>query len=201
METLKKIVIQHKWLCISSFIGVFLAFGVASDDADLNFFQAFVSVEVVILIVYFVVLNSKKKKAQRLQSAKEAQELQERQRKEREAYWASLTPEQQMVELKRQEMAEAAAMHQESMKVQQAQLEMQTAQYNAMMKCPKCGSTSISGQKKGYGVVKGAAAAAAGFATAGVGTAILGLGAGNMGRNKVYCTCMSCGYRWKAGKK
>ena len=62
METLKKLVIQHKWLCISSFIGVFLAFGVASDDADLNFFQAFVSVEVVILIVYFVVLNSKKKR-------------------------------------------------------------------------------------------------------------------------------------------
>ena len=45
METLKKLVIQHKWLCISSFIGVFLAFGVASDDADLNFFQAFVSVD------------------------------------------------------------------------------------------------------------------------------------------------------------
>lgn len=77
---------------------------------------------------------------------------------------------------------------------------MQQAQYNSMIKCPKCGSTSITGQKKGYGIVKGGLGAALGAATGGVG-AIVGLGAGNIGRNKIQCTCMNCGYKFKAEKK
>ena len=64
-----------------------------------------------------------------------------------------------------------------------------------------CGSTSITGQKKGYGVVKGGLGAVAlGAVTGGVG-AVVGLGAGNIGRKKIQCTCMNCGYRFKAGKK
>ena len=66
-----------------------------------------------------------------------------------------------------------------------------------MAKCPKCGSTSLSGNKKGYGVVKGALGSVAlGAMTGGVG-AIIGLGAGNIGRKKVYVTCMKCGKRFK----
>lgn len=90
---------------------------------------------------------------------------------------------------------------QEQLALQQQQLQMQQLQYNSMLKCPKCGSTSITGQKKGYGVVKGSLGAVALFAvTGGVGAAV-GLGAGNIGRKKIQCTCMNCGYRFKAGKK
>ncbi len=90
---------------------------------------------------------------------------------------------------------------QEQIYLQQQQLQMQKIQYDSMVKCPKCGSTSITGQKKGYGVVKGGLGAAAlGAMTGGVG-AIVGLGAGNIGRKKIQCTCMNCGYKFKAGKK
>lgn len=90
---------------------------------------------------------------------------------------------------------------QEQLAFQQQQLQMQQLQYNSMLKCPKCGSTSITGQKKGYGIVKGGLGAVAlGAVTGGVG-AVVGLGAGNIGRKKIQCTCMNCGYRFKAGKK
>lgn len=85
--------------------------------------------------------------------------------------------------------------------LQQQQLQMQQAQYNSMIKCPKCGSTSITGQKKGYGVVKGGLGAATLGVATGVVGAIVGLGAGNIGRKKIQCTCMNCGYKFKAGKK
>ncbi|MBD5524384.1 MAG: zinc ribbon domain-containing protein [Lachnospiraceae bacterium] len=90
---------------------------------------------------------------------------------------------------------------QQQLALQQQQLQMQQIQYNSMLKCPKCGSTSVIGQKKGYGVVKGGLGAAAlGAATGGIGV-IVGLGAGNIGRKKIRCTCMNCGYSFKAGKK
>ena len=59
--------------------------------------------------------------------------------------------------------------------------------------CPYCGSTSLTANKKGYGVVKGAV----GLTTVGV----LGLGAGNIGRQKVLVTCLNCGKQFKPGKK
>ena len=78
---------------------------------------------------------------------------------------------------------------------------LQQAQMNAMLKCPKYGSTSITGQKKGDGVVKGGLGAAAlGAATGPVGM-VVGLGAGNIGRQKIKCICMNCGYKFKPGKK
>lgn len=59
--------------------------------------------------------------------------------------------------------------------------------------CPKCLSTSISGDKKGFGIGKAVIGAAA-FGG-------IGLTAGNIGSKKAICTCLKCGYQWKAGKK
>lgn len=58
--------------------------------------------------------------------------------------------------------------------------------------CPKCGSTQISANKKGFGVGK----AVVGAAVAGP----IGLTVGNIGSNKVIVTCLKCGHRWQAGK-
>jgi len=59
-------------------------------------------------------------------------------------------------------------------------------------KCPKCGSTSISADKKGFSAGK----AAAGAILAGP----IGLAAGGLGANKVQITCLNCGHQWTAGK-
>lgn len=92
-------------------------------------------------------------------------------------------------------------MQQEQLTLQQQQLQLQQTQYNSMVKCPKCGSTSITGHKKGYGIVKGGLGALAGLATGGLAIAAIGAGAGNIGSKKIQCTCMNCGYKFKAGKK
>lgn len=109
----------------------------------------------------------------------------------------SVALRQQQIQLKMQ-LASLAAQQRE-IAIQQQQLDMQNKQFDAMVKCPKCGSTSISSNKKGYGVVKGAAGAALGTLVA-TPLVIAGLGAGNIGRQKVLCTCMKCGHRFKAGK-
>lgn len=59
--------------------------------------------------------------------------------------------------------------------------------------CPKCFSTSLSADKKGFGVGK----AVAGAAVAGP----IGLAAGNIGSHKVRVTCLKCGYQFWAGNK
>lgn len=61
-----------------------------------------------------------------------------------------------------------------------------------VVKCPKCGSTSLSADKKGFGFGK----AAAGLLVAGP----VGLLAGGIGAGNVMVTCLSCGNRFKAGK-
>ncbi|MFD1402869.1 double zinc ribbon domain-containing protein [Robinsoniella peoriensis] len=58
-----------------------------------------------------------------------------------------------------------------------------------LARCPKCGSTSLSGNKKGFGIGK----AIAGAYLAGP----LGLMAGNIGAKKIWVTCMKCGKRFK----
>lgn len=61
-------------------------------------------------------------------------------------------------------------------------------------RCPKCGSTSLTANKKGYGIGKGV-----------IGAAVLsnpiGLIAGNINSGKVKITCLNCGYQFKPGKK
>lgn len=60
---------------------------------------------------------------------------------------------------------------------------------NAIACCPKCGSTSITANKKGFGIGKAV-----------VGSAIvgpIGLVAGNKGAKKVRITCLNCGHQWK----
>ena len=56
-------------------------------------------------------------------------------------------------------------------------------------RCPKCGSTSLTGNKKGYGIGKGVVGAVA--------LGPLGLIAGNIGKNKIKVTCLNCGHQWK----
>ena len=60
--------------------------------------------------------------------------------------------------------------------------------------CPKCGSTFLSANKKGFGVGKAVIGAAA------IGNPV-GLVAGGLGANKVVVTCLSCGHKFKPGSK
>lgn len=55
--------------------------------------------------------------------------------------------------------------------------------------CPRCGSTSLSADKKGFGFGK----AAVGSVLAGP----VGLLAGGIGAKKIEITCLNCGYRFK----
>lgn len=59
--------------------------------------------------------------------------------------------------------------------------------------CPKCGSTSLTSHKKGFGIGK----AVIGFGLTGG----VGLAAGNIGAKKVRVTCLKCGKQFWAGKK
>lgn len=72
---------------------------------------------------------------------------------------------------------------------QQRQLEEQRKQFESQAKCPRCGSTSLSGGKQGFGVGKAVAGA---VLLGGV-----GLLAGGIGANKTVVTCMNCGYKFK----
>lgn len=56
-------------------------------------------------------------------------------------------------------------------------------------RCPRCGSVSISGQKKGYDVGAGCCG------TILVGP--IGLILGLCGSNKMYAHCLKCGYKWR----
>lgn len=58
--------------------------------------------------------------------------------------------------------------------------------------CPKCKSTSITANKKGFSLVKGAL----GVATVG----LYGVIAAGHGKNEVVVTCLKCGHQWKTGK-
>lgn len=93
--------------------------------------------------------------------------------------------EQKNLELQQTQMKMQAM----SLKAQQEQLQLQQQQYNSMAKCPRCGSTSLSGNKKGFGIGKAV-----------VGAALIGpfgLVAGNIGAKKVQVTCLNCGKKFK----
>lgn len=59
--------------------------------------------------------------------------------------------------------------------------------------CPKCLSTRITANKKGFNFVRGALGSAIGLD--------VGMIAGGIGAKKVVCTCLKCGYQWNAGKR
>lgn len=63
---------------------------------------------------------------------------------------------------------------------------------NNVARCPKCGSTSLTANKKGFSATKGVIGLAV--------SPLAGAIAGSAGRNKVMCTCLKCGHQWKAGK-
>lgn len=103
----------------------------------------------------------------------------------------------------KKELSQATTIEEKELVMQKATLleqqkanKLQQKQFKAMAKCPKCGSTSLSSQKKGYGVVKGGLGGLAGGMLGPVG-AVVGLGAGNIGRKKVWVTCLNCGHRFK----
>ena len=66
------------------------------------------------------------------------------------------------------------------------------SQDDNIARCPKCGSTSLSGDKKGFGIGKAVVGAAL--------TGGIGLAAGNIGAKKVRVTCLKCGHQFWAGK-
>ena len=59
------------------------------------------------------------------------------------------------------------------------------------IKCPKCGSTQITANKRGFGVGDALFGAAL--------TGGIGLFAGFLGSKKVIVTCLKCGNQWQAG--
>ena len=61
------------------------------------------------------------------------------------------------------------------------------------VKCPKCGSTQISADKKGFSGTKAVAGAAL--------TGGIGLLAGTIGSNKVKITCLRCGHVFNPGDR
>lgn len=66
-----------------------------------------------------------------------------------------------------------------------------TVQGEEPARCPRCGSTQLAANKKGFGLGK---AVAGGVLTGGI-----GLLAGFIGSGKVLVTCIKCGKQWKAG--
>ena len=63
---------------------------------------------------------------------------------------------------------------------------------NDQIKCPKCGSSQLTANKKGFGLGKAAAG--------GLLLGPIGLLGGMIGSGKVKITCLKCGHEWKAGK-
>ena len=89
---------------------------------------------------------------------------------------------------------EAAKEKREEKKADQQELKDRIKQMDkdGIVYCPKCYSTNITSNKKGFGVGKAAVGA---IATGGI-----GLLAGGIGKNKIDITCLKCGHKWKAGK-
>jgi hypothetical protein len=69
----------------------------------------------------------------------------------------------------------------------------QKAEENGLACCPKCGSSSLSAHKKGFGIGKAV-----------IGASIfgdIGLIAGNIGAKKLRVTCLNCGHQFLPGQK
>lgn len=94
-----------------------------------------------------------------------------------------------MDKLKEQVQADANKQKEKVNAIQQRKKEMDE---QGIVYCPKCLSTSISSQKKGFGVGK---ALVGGALTGGI-----GLLAGAIGSNKIELYCMKCGNKFTASR-
>ncbi len=83
--------------------------------------------------------------------------------------------------------ADSIKMEDQERKDKKAELDAEGTAY-----CPKCLSTSLTAQKKGFGFGK----AAAGAVTVGG----LGLLVGGIGSKKIEVTCLKCGHKFTSGK-
>lgn len=63
---------------------------------------------------------------------------------------------------------------------------------NNVVRCPKCGSSQLSANKKGFSLGKAVAGGALLVPIAGVAT-------GMIGKNKIIITCLNCGKQFKPG--
>ncbi len=104
------------------------------------------------------------------------------------SFWDGVKENFLMEAKRRRDKSEAEREDKRSLKNQ-----IKEDQANGIVCCPKCGSTSVTAQKKGFSFVKGAIGATVGLD--------VGLIAGGAGANKVILTCMNCGHQWKPGKK
>jgi RNA polymerase subunit RPABC4/transcription elongation factor Spt4 len=77
----------------------------------------------------------------------------------------------------------------EQTSVQNEMYEHDKYAYENQAKCPMCNSTSLSGNKKGFGIGKAVLGAWA------IGP--IGLIAGNVGSKNLLVTCLNCGYKFK----
>ncbi|WP_053071130.1 hypothetical protein [Clostridium botulinum] len=77
-------------------------------------------------------------------------------------------------------MMEEARKKGEKFREKKAELDEQGEVY-----CPKCLSTQITANKKGFSVKK---------------AVLLGGVGGFIGKNKIEITCLKCGYKWKPGQ-
>lgn len=91
--------------------------------------------------------------------------------------------------LPRKEVSNTQSLEEQKLREELELLKQQKKINDKVARCPKCGSTSLSANKKGFGVGK----AVAGAAVAGP----LGLMAGNINAKKVWVTCLNCGKRFK----
>lgn len=82
------------------------------------------------------------------------------------------------------------------LQIKQLQLELERKNQQSQARCPKCGSTSLTANKKGFGVGKGAVGAVIGTGLLGP-IGLVGAAAGGINAKKVWATCLKCGKRFK----
>lgn len=87
------------------------------------------------------------------------------------------------------------AMQEESLNLQKDHLDQERKSEANKVHCPKCGSSSISLDRKRLSLRRAATGAIIGAATFGVGTAAGAVGA--VTSKKKMCVCMNCGHKWK----
>ena len=105
-------------------------------------------------------------------------------------FWDEVKKQAELQKQNQKTISQRAAEKLEAEQSEKAKLKEYDAQ--GIPYCPKCHSTALSANKKGFGVGKAAVGAAL--------TGGIGLLAGGIGANKIELTCMKCGHRFKPGK-